>query len=172
MRIFMHTLMCLARDVRMLAFGGAAVCALLILAALYFQHGAGLEPCPLCILQRIAFIKAGVLFLLIGIFARRNIARRVLAALGMLNNFLGAAVAARHVWLQSLPAGQVPECGPGLGYLLDAFPLQRALSLILRGSGECAEVQWQLIGLSMPGWSLLWLLVLFALFAHLLLRRV
>ena len=68
---------------------------------------------------------------------------------------LGIAVAGRHVWLQNLPEDQVPECGPGLDYMLEAFPLSETLSMVFTGSGECAEVQWTFLGLSIPGWTLL-----------------
>ena len=84
---------------------------------------------------------------------------------------LGAAVAGRHVWLQNLPAEQVPECGPGLEFMLEAFPLRKMFELVLRGSGECAEVQWALFGLSMPAWSLLWLVVLALLCGFITMRR-
>ncbi len=63
-------------------------------------------------------------------------------------------VAGRHVWLQNLPADQVPERGSGLEYMLDAFPLTETLSLVFRGSGECADVQWVFLGLTIPGWTL------------------
>ena len=68
----------------------------------------------------------------------------------------GAAVAARHVYLQNLPPDQVPECGPGLDYMLDVFPLGETLSMVFTGSGECAEVTWRFLGLSMPTWVLIW----------------
>ncbi len=139
---------------------GFLLCAALIALALYFQHVAGLAPCPLCIFQRVAFIAVGVVCLLGFLHNPRGWARRVYGLLAALAALLGAAVAARHVWLQNLPADQVPECGPGLAFMLEAFPLQKVFDLVLRGSGECAEVQWSLLGLSMPGWSLLWLSLL------------
>ncbi|MGR3914755.1 MAG: disulfide bond formation protein B [Gammaproteobacteria bacterium] len=148
---------------RALALCGALLCITLLAIALYFQHVAGLDPCPLCILQRVAFIAVGVILLAAAAHNPRRRGWRVYAAAAGVVAALGAVVAARHVWLQSLPAERVPECGPGLGYLLDVFPLQRALALILRGSGECAEVQWRLAGLSMPAWSMLWLVALIAL---------
>ena len=141
---------------------GFLLCAALIAAALYFQLVAGLAPCPLCILQRVAFIAVGVILLFGFLHNPRGWGLRVYGGLAGIAALLGVAVAARHVWLQNLPAGQVPECGPGLTFMLEAFPLQKALDLILRGSGECAEVQWTLFGLTMPGWSLLWLVVLAA----------
>ena len=88
--------------------------------------------------------------------------------LGAVCALAGAAVSARHVWLQNLPADLVPECGPGLDYMLDVFPLTEALTLVFQGSGECANVQWSFLGLSMPAWVLVWCvaLALFALWAN------
>jgi disulfide bond formation protein DsbB len=82
---------------------------------------------------------------------------------------IGAAIATRHVWLQHLPKDQVPECGPGLEYMLKKFALGQALEKILSGSGECAEAGWRFLGLSIAGWSLLWFVVL-GIFAVLLVR--
>ncbi len=151
---------------RIIFLAGFLLCAALIATALYFQYAVGLEPCPLCILQRVAFMAVGIILALGFLHNPRGWGRRIYGALACITALLGVAVAARHVWLQSLPPGQVPECGPGLTFMLEAFPLQKALDLILRGSGECAEVQWTLLGLTMPGWSLVWLagLVLLSLF--------
>jgi disulfide bond formation protein DsbB len=80
---------------------------------------------------------------------------RVYGALIILVAGTGAAIAGRHLWLQSLPADQIPECGPTLDYILEAFPLNKALQLVLHGSGECAKVEWQFLGLSIPGWTLI-----------------
>jgi len=139
---------------------GFGLCAALIATALYFQYVAGLAPCPLCILQRLAFIAVGAVMLVGFLHGPRGWGRRVYGGLAGLAAILGAAIAGRHVYLQNLPEESVPECGPGLEFMLNAFPLQQALGLILRGSGECAEVQWTLLGLTMPGWSLVWLVVL------------
>jgi len=139
--------------------------------AMYFQYVAGLAPCPLCILQRVAFIGVGAVALVAALHNPRGWGRRVYAGVAGVVALTGVGVAARHVWLQNLPAGQTPECGPGLAFMLDAFPLTEALALILRGSGECAEVQWSLLGLTMPGWSLLWLTVLLAGALFVMLRR-
>lgn len=139
---------------------GFLLCAALLAAAFYLQYAVGLTPCPLCILQRVAFIGVGGILLLGFLHNRRGWGRRVYAALAALAASFGAAVAARHVWLQNLPPEATPECGPGLAFMLDAFPLQQALGLILQGSGECAEVQWSLLALTLPAWSLLWLVLL------------
>ncbi len=140
---------------RPLFFAGFAACAALIAIALYFQHVMYLEPCPLCILQRIAVIGLGMIFFAGALHNPGRIGRRVYATLALLTAGAGGAIAGRHVWLENLPEDQVPACGPGLDYMLDNFPLAQALELILRGSGECAEVAWTFLGLSIPGWTLL-----------------
>jgi disulfide bond formation protein DsbB len=71
-------------------------------------------------------------------------------------SIIGALIAGRHIWLQSLPPDQVPECGPGLNYMLDNFPITEVLSTVLRGSGSCAEVIWSFLGMSMPMWTMIW----------------
>jgi disulfide bond formation protein DsbB len=140
---------------RTLFVAGLLFCAGLIATALYFQYGLGMEPCPLCILQRIAVIAIGLILLLAALFNPTGLSRRLFGLLISVTAAAGLAVSGRHVWLQSLPEDQVPACGPGLEYMLDVFPLTETLSMVLQGSGECAEVSWRLLGLSMPGWMLL-----------------
>jgi len=122
--------------------------------ALYFQHVKGLEPCPLCIIQRVIVIALGVVMLVAAVHNPARIGRRLYGALIVLIAAAGVGVAGRHVWLQSLPPDQVPECGPGLEYLLNTFPLVETLEMVFKGSGECAEVLWTFLGLSIPGWTL------------------
>ena len=133
---------------------GVILCAGLMLAALYLQHALDLEPCPLCIFQRIFVIALGLVMLVAAIHDPQALGRRVYGGLVLLIAGLGVVVAGRHVWLQHLPADRVPECGPGLEYMLDAFPLSETLALVFRGSGECAEVQWTFLGFSIPEWTL------------------
>jgi len=146
---------------------GAVACVALLAYALFAQFQLGKDPCPLCILQRIAFAAMGVFFLLGAIHGPRGWGRKVYAILVLIAGGIGAAIAGRHVWLTHLPADQVPSCGPGLGYMLDTFPLGKTLQLVLTGSGECAKVDWTFLGLSMPAWCLVWFvgLALFALIA-------
>lgn len=139
---------------RWLLFAGALSCAGLMATALYMQHVMRLDPCPLCVVQRIFVIVIGVIMLLAAIHNSNGVARRIYGALIVVIGALGVLVAGRHVWLQNLPEDQVPECGPGLEYMLEAFPLSEALSMVFRGSGECAEVLWTFLGLSIPGWTL------------------
>ena len=137
-----------------LAAAGATVG--LMAYALFLQYVQGLEPCPLCIFQRVAVIALGLVFLAAGLHAPAGATARVYAALGVLAAGGGVVVAGRHAYLQQLPADEVPACGPGLDYMLDVFPLTEALTLVFQGSGECANVDWSFLGLSMPAWVLLW----------------
>ena len=143
---------------------GFVVCAGLIGFAFYLQYYEYQEPCPLCILQRIAFMVLMALFLVAALHGPRRVGTMVYGGLLFLAAGVGAAVATRHVWLQHLPKNQVPECGPGLEYMLKKFPLSQAFERILTGSGECAETGWTFLGLTIAGWSLVWF-VLFGIFA-------
>lgn len=136
------------------AIAAAACFGAIAYAVAWLQWGLGLEPCPLCVLDRVAFALAGLVFLLAVLHGPGALGRRVYAGLALLPLAFGVGVAGRHVWLQHLPEDQVPACGPSLDYILDNFPLQQALDLVLRGSGSCASVQWQFLGLSIPEWTL------------------
>jgi disulfide bond formation protein DsbB len=137
---------------------GAIACAGLMAYALYAQYGLGLAPCPLCVFQRVAVIALGAVFLAAALHPAGPAGRRAYAAAIALVALAGAGVAGRHLWLQSLPPDRVPACGPGLGFILDAFPPGEALAMVFTGSGECANVDWRLLGLAMPAWVLLALL--------------
>jgi disulfide bond formation protein DsbB len=134
---------------------GALACAGLMAYALYAQHGLGFEPCPLCILQRVAVISLGCIFLVAALHPAGAVGRRVYGALLALVALAGGGVAGRHVWLTTLPPERIPACGPGLDFMLESFPLREALAMVLSGSGECASVDWQFLGLSMPAWVLI-----------------
>lgn len=147
-------------SVRQINLGGVLVCAGMMAYALYSQHVDGLDPCPLCIFQRIAVIGIGLVFVAALIHNARAWGRYVYALLFLVTGSIGVAFAGRHVWLQSLPADEVPSCGPGLEYMLDAFPLNEALQKVFSGSGECAEISWRFLGLTMPTWVLIWCVIL------------
>jgi disulfide bond formation protein DsbB len=139
----------------------AAGCFLMFGYALFVQRHDLLDPCPLCIFQRIAVVVLGfALLLALAIPQRWRGLGNVSAVLIGLVGLAGMAVSARHLYIQSLPAGKVPVCGASLDYMLDVFPLTDVLRKVLTGSGECAKVDWTLFGLSMPGWVLISLLVL------------
>ena len=139
---------------------GFLVCAALMSFALYLQYVKGEDPCPLCMVQRIAFTVLGAIFLVAAMHGPGRTGALIYAVVLFLIAGAGAAVAARHVWLQSLPKHMVPECGPGLDYILERFPLGRALELILRGAGECAEKVLTCLVLTIAVWALLWFIAL------------
>lgn len=129
--------------------------------ALYLEHVKGLQPCPLCIFQRLGLIAMGLVALVALIHNpvshRFKRAYAFLAGLGMV---WSAGVAARQIWIQHLPPDQVPSCGPGLNYLVDVLPLKEVLSEVLTGSGECAKIDWTFLGQALPVWSCLFFVIL------------
>jgi disulfide bond formation protein DsbB len=139
---------------------GFAVCCGLMGFALFAQHVLLLDPCPLCVFQRVAVISIGLIFLVAALHNPSGAGRSVYSLLLALAAIAGAAVAGRHAWLQQLPPDQVPSCGPGLDYMLETLPFTEVLSTVFKGSGECAEIVWQFLGLSMPAWVLIWVTVL------------
>ncbi len=137
---------------RLLNLAGFLACAGMMGFALYAQYVLLLDPCPLCVFQRVATILLGVVFLLAFLQNAGNVGSKVYAALITLTAGFGVGVAAWHVRLQNMPKDEVPSCGPGFEYIMDNFALFDALSLIFQGSGECADVVWRFLGLSMPTW--------------------
>lgn len=144
-------------------FAGLLICGLLFAFALYLQYYEYQNPCPLCILQRVAYIAMMVVFLIGAIHGPRRSGAIVYSTLLVIIAVIGAGIATRHVWLQHLPKDRLPECGPGLEYMLNRFPLMQALEKVFRGSGECAEVGWTFLTLSIAEWSLAWFVLLGAL---------
>jgi disulfide bond formation protein DsbB len=122
--------------------------------AFYLQYIEGLEPCPLCMLQRICVMAMGIVFLVATFHNPGRASAGVYALLQLLIGGAGAAIAARQVWLQSLPKDQVPACGMGLDYMLETLPFTDAMRQVLEGSGECAEKGWEFLHLSIAGWTL------------------
>lgn len=137
-------------------FFAALSCIGLLAYGLYVQHAQFLDPCPLCILQRVAFIFIGFCALVAGIHNPGRAGRWAYGAGMLLGAIGGGAIAARHVWLQHLPPDRVPECGMGLNYMLDTMPFADVMAQVLKGSGECALIDWTFLGLSMPMWTLIW----------------
>jgi disulfide bond formation protein DsbB len=135
----------------------ALAAASLIVAAVVIQKVDGLEPCPLCILQRYAFTFVAALAALAAALPGR--ASTAFALLALVSSLAGAAVAAWHVRLQLFPPEE-SSCGPSLQYLLSNLPLGRALPRIFQGYGDCTRIDWTFLKLSMPAWSFLWLIAL------------
>jgi disulfide bond formation protein DsbB len=141
---------------------GFLVCAGLMGYALYLQYGQGIEPCPLCMLQRICVVAMGVVFLIAVFHNPGRAGAGVYALLQLLFGGAGAAIAARQVWLQSLPKDQVPACGMGLDYMLETLPFTDVVRNLLEGSGECAEKGWEFLHLSIAGWTLVFFVAMIA----------
>jgi protein dithiol:quinone oxidoreductase len=138
------------KKIRLAEFFG---CFGLIAFALFLQHYEGLAPCPMCILQRYAFILIGVTALISLPFLIKRFLSRISSWLIILFAGLGSGVALRHVWLEHNPP-EIFDCGADLGFVVDTFPLAEALPMIFRGTGDCSIVLWRFAGLSIAEWAL------------------
>jgi len=145
----------LLRDRRALNFLAALFCGLLMGYALYAQYGLGLEPCPLCMFQRVGVSALGIVFLLAALHHPRAFGARLYGLLIVLTAAAAAYVAGRHVWVQAQPPGTVAACGAPLDMMLDMFPLLEVVRKVLSGGGECGKIDWSLLGVTMPGWVLI-----------------
>jgi disulfide bond formation protein DsbB len=145
---------------RWLYLAGVVAVAGLFGFGLYLQYVLHLQPCPLCMIQRVIFIAIGMLFLIAALHNAQALGAKVYSVLIALTALGGVAVASRHIWIQHLPADQVPACGPGLDFMLKHFPMSDILQEVMHGSGECAEKVWTFLTLGIPEWSLLWYFIL------------
>jgi disulfide bond formation protein DsbB len=134
---------------------GALACAVLLAYAYYAQYVLHLEPCPLCIFQRVGIFAIGVIFAVAAAHDPGGWGRRVYAGLLGLAALATIGVAVRHLYIQSLPPGTVAACGASLDFMLKVFPLTEVLVKVLSGSGECAKIEWRFLGLAMPAWVLI-----------------
>ena len=156
---------------RPLALALFVVCSSLLAIGLYLQHVKGIEPCPMCIMQRYALLACGLIGLGAGLHNPATNGRYAWSALLAVAASAGAGVAARQSWIQWYPPA-VSECGPGLEYMLESFPLSSALPMIFRGAGDCSAVDWTFLGLSIANWSFLaFATILVSLAVHLLRHR-
>jgi disulfide bond formation protein DsbB len=146
---------------RSLAFLGFAICvASMLFAVLYLERVLYLDPCPLCILDRVVIMSLAALFLLAVLVGPKTIFTKINGLLCILLSIVGIGLASRHIWLQNLPKDQVPECGPGLYFMLDTLPLFETLRKTLTGSGSCADVSWEFAGLTIPEQTLILFVIL------------
>lgn len=136
-------------------FLGAMGCFSMLGIGAYLQFVEHLEPCPLCISQRIAILLVGIVFFLAAIHNPAAKGIKIYSILGTLAAIVGGSISTRHIWIQHLPPNEVPECGPGLEYVFENFPLAETIKLMLSGTGDCAKVDWTLLGLSIPEWTLM-----------------
>lgn len=147
----------------------ALLCVGLLAFGLYLQHVVGLEPCPMCIVQRYALFGVALWAALGWMLASRGV-QLAMAGLAVLTAAFGAFVAARQSWLQWYPP-EIVTCGRDFYGMVEAFPLKRAIPMIFRGSGDCTAIDWTFLGLTIANWSFLNFVLLALLAAWLLLRR-
>ena len=140
---------------RLVNLAGFLACVGLMAYALYAQYGLGLEPCPLCIFQRIGIMLIGVTFLAAALHHPRGGGRYLYSALLVLFMLFTVGIAARQLYIQSLPPGTLPSCGAPLAMMLRFMPVTEVIRRVLSGSGECGEVNWTFLGLAMPAWVLI-----------------
>ena len=130
-------------------------CLSLLGFGLYLEHAQGIEPCPLCAFQRMCYIAITLIALADAIHNPGCWQRFIYSGLTLIASLIGIGIAGRQVWLQHLPPEKVPACGPGLEYMMEVFPFMEAMKMIISGSGECAEVHWTFLTLSIAEWSLI-----------------
>ncbi len=140
-----------SRFIFALVFAG---CTFLMGVALYMEHYMQLEPCPLCIFQRVMVVAVAVIALIGALHNPAELGIKIYGGLVVLAAVIGGGIATRQLWLQSLPEDEVPACGASLDYMLDVFPIADVLRMVLQGDGTCAEVVWTFLGISIPGWTL------------------
>jgi protein dithiol:quinone oxidoreductase len=139
---------------------GFATCFFIVGVALVIQTQYHLEPCPLCISQRMVFMGLGVLFLIAAFIPPKMLLTKVFTALQVLTALGGAGVAIRHWYLQANKESMVADCGVGFDYMFENFPLEKAFKLIFRGTGDCATIDWTFLGLTLPQLGLISFIVL------------
>jgi len=143
------------KSIRPAMFIGLLISLGMIAVALFFQYYMELIPCPLCIVQRVIVMVLGGIFLLALLQGPKVWGRRIYGLLLTLTSIAGLIVAGRHTWLQHLPKDKIPECGPGLEFWMKNLPANEVIQKVFQGSGECAEVVWSFLSLSIPEWSLI-----------------
>ncbi len=131
------------------------VCFAIVALALVIQTQNNLEPCPLCITQRIVFMSLGVLFLIAAFIPPTHMLKKVFALLQVLTAMGGAGVAIRHWYLQAHHGEMIADCGVGFNYMFENFPLRKAFKLLFRGTGDCATIDWTFLGLTLPQLALI-----------------
>ncbi|TVP59697.1 MAG: disulfide bond formation protein B [Halomonadaceae bacterium] len=155
---------------RWLFLSVALLCGGLIAVALFMEHVMGLDPCALCMLQRGAMIGTGLVALAAALLNPRGWGVRAWGALVGLFSLAGLGTAWRQLWLQSLPADEVPPCGMSYEYMREYFPLMELIQMSLVGTGDCAEIHWTFLGLSIPGWTWIFFAVMAIAGIYLLVR--
>ncbi len=152
-------------------FAAIALASLGLLAfGAVLQQWKHVEPCPMCIMQRYAFLVVGVIALIGVLHNAGRVGQRIYAGLLVIAAGIGLGIGARQSWLQWFPP-QFLECGPDLNYLINSFPLGEALPKIFAGSGDCSKVDWAFLGLSIANWAVVWFAILIAIAVTVLLQK-
>lgn len=139
---------------RVLFLGVFVFCCGLMAVGYTMQYAFDMEPCPLCMTQRVFIVLAGLIALIACLHNPRGHGVPAYGVFTALAASAGACFSIRQLYLQSLPPDQVPACGPSVSYILETFPLNKALAIMLKGDGNCAEILWTFLGISIPGWTL------------------
>ncbi len=147
-----------------------AACIAMLAFGLYLQHVVGLEPCPMCIVQRYALVLVGIVAGITALATRKSLLVIGLGLMTVLSG-LGAFVAARQSFLQWYPP-EIASCGRDLYGMIETFPLKRAIPMIFKGSGDCTKIDWTFLGLSIANWSFVCFVVIAALAIALVVRRL
>lgn len=145
---------------RLLNLYGLVLCvASLLFAIFYLEKTLYLDPCPLCILDRVLILGLGVIFLLALLHNSKSFFAKIYGGFCIILSLIGVLLASRHIWLQNLPKDQVPECGPDIYFMLETLPIFEVLKSVLTGSGSCADVSWTFVGLTIPEQTLILFIV-------------
>ena len=141
---------------RLLNLYGLVLCvASLLFAIFYLENTLYLDPCPLCILDRVVILGLGVIFLFALLHNSKSFFVKIYGGFCIILSLIGVLLASRHIWLQNLPKDQVPECGPDIYFMLETLPIFEVLKSVLTGSGSCADVSWTFVGLTIPEQTLI-----------------
>ena len=142
-----------SRIVNLAGFAGTVIA--MLFAIVVLENMMGLEPCPLCMIDRVLVVFLGALFLLAALHNPNALGHRLYGGLITLVSLAGVGVCLRHIWLQNLPPEEIPTCAPGLDYMLESLPLSETLRVIFTTSGECAAIDWTFLGMTLPQQTLL-----------------
>ncbi len=149
---------------RKLSLFAFLLCLSLLGFAMYLQYSLGLQPCPLCVVQRFCIAVLGLMFMVGSLYIPRNrVSRWIFSLFIVIIATLGILTSLRHLWLEHQPAGSVPSCSASLDYMLQNFPMSQTLIQLFNGSGDCAQVSWQFLSLSIPAWTLISFVIFFLL---------
>jgi len=153
----------LAGDFRLISSLCFLICVSVLLMAVYLQYGAGLTPCALCIVQRVFFALTGTTCLIGAIHNPQGKGKIIYTTIAFIFIAFGAGAAIRQLYLQTLPLEQLPACLPSLDFMLDVLPTFEIIKLFFYGTAECAKLDWTLLGIGIPEWSLITFIGLFIL---------